>query len=157
MLAEVVWRSYLPTFFGPFLRSFWPTSSIVKKPKFQVMLKWFSLFSRAWATYRSNIPDILTRASAEAKPQVAFLCDLFECYIPAIMWFERTKSSSSFDVRLNFVYIQLFLLSSLNCSPYVKVLSANQTLFHKTGLILAITAIHVLEALFSQFLAITSG
>ena len=153
MVAEVTWRSYLSTFFAPFLRTFWPTSSIVKKPKFQVMLKWFSLFSEVWSTYHTKMPAFLDRMNPASKKHCHFLCDLFECYIPVVTWFERTKNSSSWDLRLNFVYIHLFLLSSLNCAPYVKVFLFCVNNLTCLGIVSTITPILLLETKFSPVLA----
>ena len=121
MVAEATWRAYLPSFFGPFLKDSWPTSLIMKKPKFQVLLKWFGHFLEA-STFRQNIPKLREEAPPSSHSHFDFLCDLFETYLPAVLWFEKTKNSPSFELRLNFVYIQLFLLSSLNSAPYVKVL-----------------------------------
>ena len=122
MLAECTWKKFLPTFFGPFLKSSWPATSILKKPRFQVMLKWFALLNEAWIKFRSNIPDLRVRVPAENCQHFDSLTDLFECYIPVILWFEKTKASSSFSLRLKFIYLQLFLLSSLGSAPYVKVI-----------------------------------
>lgn len=121
MVAESVWKKYLPTFFGPFLKSFWPATSILKKPRFQVMLKWFSAFNEVWLKFRVNIPKLRTKIHKQNLDHFDSMTDLFECYIPAVLWFEKTKASPSFNLRLKFIYIQLFILSSLGSAPYVKV------------------------------------
>jgi hypothetical protein len=56
MLAECIWREFLPNFFGPFLKEHYPTLLILKKPKFQIIQKWFSLALKAWSGFRKNIP-----------------------------------------------------------------------------------------------------
>ena len=109
MLAECTWKKYLPTFFGPFLHEYWPTTSIMKKPKFQVLLKWFALFQSTWESKRATIPQILTKIPKENKKHFHSLCDLFETYIPVVLWFEKTKNSHSFSTLHKFVLIQLIL------------------------------------------------
>lgn len=123
MVAECVWKKYLPTFFGPFLKSFWPATSILKKPRFQVMIKWFSVINQVWSNFRKKIPHLRDKIPDENFDHFDSLTDLFECYIPVILWFEKTKASPSFALRLRFVHIHLLLLSSLGSAPYVKVRS----------------------------------
>ena len=117
-----MWKKFLPTFFGPFLKSFWPSTSILKKPRFQVLLKWFNLCNEVWCKFRSKIPKLREKIPSENRDHFDALTDLFECYIPAVLWFEKTKASTSFNLRIKFIYIQLFLLSSLGSAPYVKVI-----------------------------------
>lgn len=121
MVAEATWRTYLPTVFGPFLKKNWPTSAIMKKPKFQVMKKWFSHFLFVWRDFRKKIPSIIQKLGHTERVHLQHLCDLFEFFIPLVLWFERTKNSDDFSLRLKFVHLQLFALSALNSPPYVKV------------------------------------
>jgi len=91
MLAEVTWRTFLFNVFGPFLRTFWPTSSILKKPKLQIMLKWFLLFEEVWTKLRKKIPDIRKKVPEKLLSHFDFYCDCFELYVPAVLWFEKTR------------------------------------------------------------------
>lgn len=122
MLAECIWKKFLPSFFGPFLKKFWPATSILKKPRFQVLLKWFTVIHEVWIGFRSKINTLRQNVPDSNYDHFDSLTDLFECYIPAVLWFEKTKASPSFSLRYKFLHIQLFLLSSLGSAPYVKVI-----------------------------------
>lgn len=152
MVAECLWKKFLPTFFGPFLKSFWPATSILKKPRFQVMLKWFSAVNQVWLKFRVKIPNLRLNIPIENVNHFDSLTDLFECYIPAVLWFEKTKASPSFDLRLRFIYIHLLLLSSLGSAPYVKVYLSFFLSKLFLGFIITIDAILFLGTEFPGFL-----
>jgi hypothetical protein len=122
MLAEATWKKFLPIFFGPFLKEYWPTTSILKKPRFQVLLKWFQCIYQAYRNFRSKIPRARVQIPTKNLPHFDAVCDLLECYIPVVLWFEKTKNTDSFELRFQFFRIQLFLLCALDSGPYVKVL-----------------------------------
>ena len=86
------------------------------------MLKWFSVLNHGWLNFREGIPNLRKQIPEANLNHFDSLTDLFECYIPVVLWFEKTKGSPTFDLRVNFTYIHLFLLSSLGSAPYVKVL-----------------------------------
>jgi hypothetical protein len=121
MLAEVTWRSFLPTVFGPFLLSFWPTSSILKKPKLQITLKWFFLFQEVWSKLRTQVPEIRKKITKNISHFDSF-CDCFELFVPVVLWFEKTKSNPNINLRVRLQFIQLVLLTKLDCAPYTKVI-----------------------------------
>lgn len=121
MLAEATWRRFLPFLCGPFIHKFWPSSSILKKPKLQIMLKWFNVFQEVWKGFRHNIPALQATISPENLDHFHNICDFFETYLPVVLWFENTKHINNFGLRKQFVLLHLVLLSSLNCAPYVKV------------------------------------
>lgn len=97
------------------------TENFLKKPKFQVLLKWFHITFKAWTKICHHIPDFQKNTLPENLSHFDFLCDLFKVYILAMIWFEKTKNSPDFTLHLHFIYIQMLLLSSLKNSPYVKV------------------------------------
>lgn len=152
MLAECVWRQYLSTFFGPLIKKYWPTSSIMKKPKFQVALKWFKVIHCAYLQVRSKIPEYRTSIPPENKHHFDFVCDLLECYVPFILFFEKTKNSDSFKFRIHMLRIQLYFLSALGSAPYVKV-SLLFPSFTEIGDNTSVEIVFFLETKFSQFLA----
>jgi hypothetical protein len=144
MLAECIWREFLPTFFGPFLKEHYPTSSILKKPKFQVIQKWFSFALEAWSGFCKNIPQLRETIPEINLPHLDSLLDLFETYISCVLWFKKTKNTQDFFLQRKFVYLQLVLLNSLNCGPYVKVKLLNSQLFLNLGFVFAIATIFLL-------------
>jgi hypothetical protein len=121
MLAECIWKLYLPSVFGPFVKSYWPTTSILKKPKFQVLLKWYKVFLGAYSEIRHKIPSYRAAIPSANQDHLDYVGDLFEAYLPFILFFERTKNCNSFPFRCNMLVIQLFFLSALKSAPYVKV------------------------------------
>lgn len=103
------------------IKKYWPTTSIMKKPKFQVLIKWFKIVHSAYLVLRPKIPKFAREIPGKNKPHFDAVCDLLECYIPFVLLFEKTKNSNSFKFRLQMLRMQLFFLSALGSGPYVKV------------------------------------
>jgi hypothetical protein len=91
----------------PFLKEHYPTSSILKKLKFQVIQKWFSFALEAWSGFRKNIPQLQESIPEMNLPHFDSLLDLFKTYISCVLWFEKTKNTQNFSLRRKFVYLQL--------------------------------------------------
>ena len=76
---------------------------------------------QAYSEFRPKIPHAQVQIPKKNLPHFDSLCDLLECFIPTVLWFEKTKNKNSFELRCRFFRMQLFLLCALDSGPYVKV------------------------------------
>lgn len=116
-LAEVTYRTFLATLIAPMIHAIYPTSSILKKPRYGVIMHLFVLLHYAYARSKTYISRVLSDSSLTVAQRVRLrnFQVLFEFFVPVCIKYAlgiRSKSETAFEEAQKFLCLALLLLGS---------------------------------------------
>ena len=90
--AEVVWRHWLPSFFGPLFHEIMPAAKCFKQAKLRNIAQFFTLCRLAYPSFKTQLESAIASASVDIEhPEVVsslnHLRDLLEFFIPVVLDF----------------------------------------------------------------------
>ena len=83
---EKLFRTFLPTFFGPAYHAIFPTFKIPVKPRLTHMVSFFNFLSCGYPSFRNELLELAStvRPGHRFYHDIQNLVDIFEFYLPIV-------------------------------------------------------------------------
>ncbi len=116
-IAEVVYRVHLTSVLAPFMHAMYPNSTILKKPRFGVIMHLFVLIHYAYNEIRPNLHSAIKdpTLTTSQRTRLTSMRHLFEFYIPTCLWYMlaiRSKDKVLLKKAMIMLSIALITLES---------------------------------------------